>query len=66
MCLARVRLVDEDEAVNEVMDDVARIERTDEGILVTGLLGGSQTLRAVIRSIDFIESIVVVEKRKEG
>jgi len=65
MCLARVQLVDREASAGTLMAEVARIERTKGGLVVTGLLGERRTVRGVIRSIDFMESTVLVEAGKE-
>ena len=64
MCLARVHYVgDNGHAENDAITDVARIDRTPEGLRVTGLVGVVRELDGEIRSIDFLESVVSVEKR---
>lgn len=65
MCLARVRFAEESEGAEPIVTDVARVEVTEHGVTVTDLLGVTSTIDATIKSIDFMESTVVVE-RKEG
>lgn len=65
MCLAQVRLAEESEGAEPIMSDVARIESTEEGLIVTDLMGESRRVAAKIKAIDFMESTVVVERRKE-
>lgn len=65
MCLARVQLADQEASTGTLMAEVARIERTEKGLVVTGLLGERRTVRGAIRSIDFMESTVIVEAGKE-
>jgi len=63
MCLARVDFVGEktDEPKNN-LTDVAWIERMPAGLRVTDLSGNVTELDAEIRSIDFMESMVSVER----
>ena len=65
MCLARVKLLDGEGGEDELMSDVARIEVTANALVVTDLLGGTRTIEGILKSIDFMESTVVVERRKE-
>jgi predicted RNA-binding protein len=63
MCLARVVFMrDQGEQKTEAMSDVARIERTPGKLRVTDLFGNTAELEADIWSIDFMESVVSVEK----
>jgi len=48
-----------------LMTDVALIEPTDEGLIVTNLLGKTRTIAAQIERIDFMESVVWVRPTKE-
>jgi len=67
MCLARVRFAgDEEEEIPDSLTDVAVIERTTGGVRVTDLFGNATELEADIRSIDFMESLVSVEKRADS
>ena len=65
MCLARVRLADREESADPLMAEMARIERTEEGLVMTSLLGERRIMRGAIKSIDFMESTVVVEAGKK-
>ncbi len=65
MCLARVRFAEEPEGTEPIVTDVARVEVTEQGLIVTVLLGETYTVEAAIKSIDFMESTVVIEKREE-
>jgi len=65
MCLARVKFQDGKQSEDEVMNDVAWIEPTDEGLVVTGFMGETRIVNGVIKSIDFMKSAVVVEWRKD-
>ena len=65
MCLARVKFQDGKQSEDEVMNDVAWIEPTDEGLVVTGFMGETRIVNGVIKSIDFMKSTVVVEWRKD-
>jgi predicted RNA-binding protein len=63
MCLARVRYVEEgEERARGAIEDVARIDITPEGLKVTNLVGSVIWLAGDIQSIDFMDSLVVVEK----
>lgn len=64
MCLARVELLGDDTAEPRGgLSDVARIERTPEGLRVTDLLGVITELDAEIRSVDFLSSTVRLDCR---
>lgn len=65
MCLARVKLLEGRRGESELMGDVARIEPTENGLVVTGLMGETRTIEGTLRSIDFMESVVVVEQRED-
>jgi len=65
MCLARVKLLDGSERGDEPMRDVARIEVTASGLVVTGLMGETRTVEGSIKSVDFLDSVVVVESGKD-
>jgi len=65
MCLAQVEFVGYDEGQRpDALSDVARIERTPAGLQVTDLVGHVTQLEAEIRSIDFMESVVHLERRE--
>ena len=64
MCLAREEFVgDEGNDPPKPVTDIAWIERTPAGLRVTGLFGETAEIEAEIRSIDFMESVVSVERR---
>ena len=64
MCLAQVEFVGYDEDRRpDALSDVARIERTPTGLRVTDLVGHVTQLEADILSVDFMESVVSVERR---
>lgn len=65
MCLARIRFSGENEGAEVVAADVARVEVVKQGLIITGLMGETRKLRAAIKSIDFMESTVVIEKKEE-
>ncbi len=65
MCLARVRFDESPASAEPVMIDVERIEATEQGLVLTGLLGESRTIRGSVKMIDFMESVVWVEKGKD-
>lgn len=63
MCLARVQLVgEENDRATDVIEDVAHIELTPEGLMVTNLVGSVTKLEGEIQSIDFMESLVSIKK----
>jgi len=64
MCLARVMMAGRRQSGAEVATDVAHIQSTEEGLVVTDLLGRQRTVEAGIESIDFIESTVVLRRRR--
>ena len=64
MCLARVEFIgDQNGQRSGPLSDVARIERIPGGLRVTDLFGSTTELKAEIRTIDFIDSVVGVEDR---
>jgi len=64
MCLARVDFVGEKtDEPEDNLTDVTWIERTPAGLRVTDLSGNVTELDVEIRSIDFMESVVSVERR---
>ena len=64
MCLARVELLgDETHGSRGSLSDIARIERTPEGVRLTDLVGVVTELDAEIRSINFMSSIVSLDCR---
>jgi predicted RNA-binding protein len=65
MCLARVKLLDGGGGEDELMSDVARIEVTANGLVVTDLVGQTHTVEGALKSIDFMESVVLVERRED-
>ena len=65
MCLARVRFAEEPEGIEPIVTDVARVEATEQGLIVSVLLGKTYTIDAVIKSIDFMESTIVIKKRED-
>ena len=65
MCLARIAATGKERNDDPLMTDVALIEPTDEGLVVTSLLGETRLIEARIERIDFMESIVVVRPTKE-
>ena len=65
MCLARVKILDGQRGETELMGDVARIELTEAGLVVTGLMGEVRDIEGALKSIDFLESVVVVQSRKD-
>jgi len=66
MCLARVQMISEEgDRQQELAKDVAHIERTPTGLRVTDLVGNVTELRAEIRGIDFVDSVVAVERRND-
>lgn len=64
MCLARLDFVGKKTGRPEDnLTDVTWIERTPAGLRVTDLSGNVTELDAEIRSIDFMESVVSIERR---
>ena len=64
MCLARVRFIDRGEHEGQdVLTEVARIERAGTGLRLTDLVGVTTHVEGEICSIDFLESVVRIEKR---
>ena len=67
MCLARVETIGKEEGPGQgLLKDVAHIERTPTGLRVTDLVGNVTELEAEIRSIDFVDSVVAVERREDS
>jgi predicted RNA-binding protein len=63
MCLAHVKFAgNQKQHGPDALSDVAWIERTPGRLRVTDLFGNTTELKAEIRSIDFVESVVSVEK----
>ena len=68
MCLSKVYIQSEDRRI-KVMQDVARMEYSQEGYLLIGLLGEQKIVKGVIRKIDFVDDHLVIieaEKREEA
>jgi len=64
VCLARVDFVGEETIERGGnLAELVRIERTPEGLRLTDLFGNVTELEAEIQSIDFMESVVTVERR---
>jgi len=62
--LARVEFIgDKIDEPGDNLTDVAWIERTPAGLRVTDLSGNVTEVDAKIRSVDFMESVVSVERR---
>jgi predicted RNA-binding protein len=59
MCLVTV-YVDYQDQQKEVMKDVARMEATDDGFLLIGLLGDRKYVAGSIVSLDFVDKHSVV------
>ncbi|MEE4261250.1 MAG: CooT family nickel-binding protein [Desulfobacteraceae bacterium] len=59
MCLSTVYIQSQDRRI-KVMQDVAQMEYSQEGYLLTGLLGDQQFVKGRIRSIDFVDDHTVV------
>ena len=66
MCLARVDFIGENaDGSGDHLEEVAWMERTPTGLRVTDLMGNVAELDGEIRSIDFMESVVTVERRPD-
>ncbi|MFW6107482.1 MAG: CooT family nickel-binding protein [bacterium] len=64
MCLAQVELLgDQSDESRGSLSDIARIERTPDGLRLTDLVGVVTELDADIRSIDFMSSTVRLDCR---
>ena len=64
MCLAQIEFVsDGTDKKRDSLTDIAWVERTPAGLKVVDLSGNITELAAEIRSIDFVESVVNVERR---
>jgi predicted RNA-binding protein len=61
MCLATV-FIEDDGQREQVMQDVAWIKPTDDGLQLTTLLGESRLFRAQIESIDLMKSMIVLKR----
>ena len=59
MCEATV-YIERDDQREKVMEDVVRIESTESGIVLTKLFEPPQTVRGVIREIDFLKHSVTL------
>jgi len=67
VCLARVDFVGEKtDEPEDNLTDVAWIEPTPAGLRLTDLFGNVTELEAEIQSIDFMESVVTVERRADS
>lgn len=65
MCLATV-YVDCDGHREEVMRDVARIEPEGDQLMLIGFLGEEKLLHSRIKSIDLLNSAIVLEGTREN
>jgi len=65
MCLATV-YIDNNGQEEEVMRDVARIKPESKGLLLFGFLGERKFLQARIKSIDLLNSSIVLEGENKG
>ena len=61
MCLATV-FIEDDGQRERVMQDVAWIKPTDNGLQLTTLLGESRLFQAKIESIDLMKSMIVLKR----
>jgi predicted RNA-binding protein len=62
MCLATVYIEDDDGQQEQVMQDVAWIKPTDNGLQLTTMLGESRLFQAQIESIDLMKSTIVLKR----
>ena len=65
MCLATV-YVDHNGCRDELMRDVAWVEPEGNELLLVSLLGEETRLRGKIKSIDLLDSCIVLEEVLEG
>ena len=64
MCLSTVYIHLKDRRI-KVMQDVAQMEFSDDGYLLTGLLGNQKFVKGKIRRVDFVDDhTVVLEEEK--
>ena len=61
MCLATV-FIEDDSQREQVMQDVAWIKPTGDGLQLTTLLGESRLLQAQIASIDLMRSTIILKR----
>ena len=61
MCLATVYL-ENDGQKEEVMHDVAWIKRESDGLQLVTLMGEAKVLKAEIKVIDLMESLIVLQR----
>ena len=59
MCLAKICKENRDGEV--IAESVTALSETQEGLTVTNLFGDATTIQGKIKSIDFTDSIVVIE-----
>ena len=62
MCLSTV-ILDSGRGMEEVMQDVARMEARGDGFLLFGLLGEEKFVSGKLKSVDFVEEHKVVLER---
>jgi len=65
MCLVKVYVKEpgQSDLGEPAFSDVARIEYKDDKIVVIGLFGESKSLNAEVRTIDFVENRVIIERQ---
>jgi predicted RNA-binding protein len=61
MCLATV-FIEDDGQRERVMQDVAWIKPTDNGLQLTTMLGESKLFQAQIESIDLMKSTIILKR----
>jgi predicted RNA-binding protein len=61
MCLATV-FIEDDGQREQVMQDVAWIKPTDDGLQLTTMLGESRLFQAQVESIDLMKSTIVLKR----
>lgn len=62
MCLATIYITDDDGRRKQVMQDVAWIKPTDDGLQLTAMLGESRLFHAQIESIDLMKNTIVLKR----
>jgi len=64
MCLARVYECNQEGVTcsEPILFDVARIEVVNDGLLARDMLGKSIRIRDSIRSVDFVEGTVILQR----
>jgi len=65
MCIATV-YIDDGKQTEVIMQDVTSVESTQDGLLITNILGEDKLLRASIKNIDFVKHSVALTPDKNS